>query len=522
MTVGTLKKSIKLEKTPEFDDIAADRLVLWRVSTPSEAVRNITLSSLEDDDKARMSISDKELNSVDDLKEADQLILWKVEVLAAPINERKLIVLREIEGGTELDSLDGLSTVFESQPSKKTVSIIAERPPSAVSSSLTPTAKTVPYSCIGQEIVMISEEEGRYYIKHSMDRTLMGKEATSHNGEPPRTIVEGDINKTSGQRVVTLIGPSDSGKTATVIDLAKTHSVIYCVCYDPKSVLPPDFKDPNFVTLARDFETMANKLPKPETLDDLKKNNNTLKNLAQDHHFNEQTDGEINGGIKIVAKLVVRLREYEMATARNILTHVQDKLATYLKHRRLGPVIALDEAHIAGHFILADALIAPSALLTITTDIVDAKNQVLKEYRRGFLTPLCVELSRFPAALVILGTSLSLQDEGRTYSGLGKRSNFTKITKFPTFNEEEAETMLSELIDISDCTIQHSKRRKLSDRGRFSVNVVRKLFDHNDGSWSSKQPRLEDAVSATISGFTAPLEGRARSIVRGDLTNEAK
>ncbi|KAF8924384.1 hypothetical protein BGZ58_001838, partial [Dissophora ornata] len=32
--IGSLKKLIKAEKTPRFDDIAADELTLWRVSIP--------------------------------------------------------------------------------------------------------------------------------------------------------------------------------------------------------------------------------------------------------------------------------------------------------------------------------------------------------------------------------------------------------------------------------------------------------------------------------------------------------
>ncbi|KAG0036954.1 hypothetical protein BGZ82_003403 [Podila clonocystis] len=33
-TVGTLKKLFKTEKSPEFDDVAADKLTLWRISIP--------------------------------------------------------------------------------------------------------------------------------------------------------------------------------------------------------------------------------------------------------------------------------------------------------------------------------------------------------------------------------------------------------------------------------------------------------------------------------------------------------
>ncbi|KAF9920028.1 hypothetical protein BGZ67_001615, partial [Mortierella alpina] len=35
-TVDHLKKLIKTEKTPRFDDVAADELTLWRVSIPDD------------------------------------------------------------------------------------------------------------------------------------------------------------------------------------------------------------------------------------------------------------------------------------------------------------------------------------------------------------------------------------------------------------------------------------------------------------------------------------------------------
>ncbi|KAG0247041.1 hypothetical protein BG011_002154, partial [Mortierella polycephala] len=33
-TIGDLKELIKVERTPEYDDIAADRLTLWRATIP--------------------------------------------------------------------------------------------------------------------------------------------------------------------------------------------------------------------------------------------------------------------------------------------------------------------------------------------------------------------------------------------------------------------------------------------------------------------------------------------------------
>ncbi|KAG0348935.1 hypothetical protein BGZ54_004509, partial [Gamsiella multidivaricata] len=54
-TVGDLKKAIKSEKAPEFDDVAADRLKLWRATIPidenAEEESIITLDGLDDKTK---------------------------------------------------------------------------------------------------------------------------------------------------------------------------------------------------------------------------------------------------------------------------------------------------------------------------------------------------------------------------------------------------------------------------------------------------------------------------------------
>ncbi|KAI9236737.1 MAG: hypothetical protein BYD32DRAFT_437209 [Podila humilis] len=81
-TVDHLKDLIKAKKAPEFDDIAADKLTLWRVSIP-----------------------------------------------VVPLNKRKPIVLTEVKSAVELDPTDDLSDVFEEKPPKKTIYIIVQRPP---------------------------------------------------------------------------------------------------------------------------------------------------------------------------------------------------------------------------------------------------------------------------------------------------------------------------------------------------------------------------------------------------------
>lgn len=80
-TVGQLKDAIKEKKSPEFDDIAADKLTLWRVS--------ITLG---------------------------------------PLKDRKPIILSKVESATELDPGNDISDDFEETPPKKTIHVIVQRP----------------------------------------------------------------------------------------------------------------------------------------------------------------------------------------------------------------------------------------------------------------------------------------------------------------------------------------------------------------------------------------------------------
>ncbi|KAF9944278.1 hypothetical protein BGZ65_012309, partial [Modicella reniformis] len=81
-TVDDLKEAIKTKKSPRFDDVAADELILWRVSHP---------------------------------------------VIAA--NKHQSVLLRAIDSQTELDPTDDISDVFAGKPPKKIIHIIVQRPP---------------------------------------------------------------------------------------------------------------------------------------------------------------------------------------------------------------------------------------------------------------------------------------------------------------------------------------------------------------------------------------------------------
>ncbi|KAG9063736.1 hypothetical protein KI688_003848 [Linnemannia hyalina] len=139
---------------------------------------------------------------------------------------------------------------------------------------------------------------------------------------------------------------------------------------------------------------------------------------------------------------------------------------------------------------------------------------------RGFLTPLRATLGNVRATLVVLGTSLSLQGEDNVYPAVGMRTRFHSIMRFPLFDDQDVEHVLSKLIDTSGCTIPHDKLRKLTGRAQFSVSVIRELFKLNHTNPHTKQARLEKAFDSAINLVSIQLRGRVRELLGGDTTGE--
>ncbi|KAK3805922.1 MAG: hypothetical protein J3Q66DRAFT_360046 [Benniella sp.] len=366
---------------------------------------------------------------------------------------------------------------------------------------------------------------------------LQGKEPMSDDNRTLREIVESDIGKTTDLSVVAMVGRSGSGKTATVIDLARRHFVVYCVCSSPRSLGRIDFKDRNFSTLAKDVEQMCQALSKPSSSRQRLDNDSRLKRLAGDRveleflarllflqlllnndaqltpeqFFREQT----NGGATTIGALVEKLRMFEASTIRSMLNFTQDKLAVHLNRQRQGLVVALDEAQIAESHILPREFISSNAT-NKTDELLDSKGELKEEYCRGFLTPLCAALGDVRATLVVLGTALSLQNVDHVYSAVSKRTNIHRIMQFPSFDDQEVENVLSNLIDTSSCTLPHAKRRKLTGRARFSVSVIRELFELRHIEPLCKQAKLDQALESAINQAKGELRDKVRSLLHND------
>ncbi|KAG0200817.1 hypothetical protein BGX33_010754, partial [Mortierella sp. NVP41] len=373
----------------------------------------------------------------------------------------------------------------------------------------------------------------------------LDKKARTTTGETLRSIVEDDIGAFSGNRVVAMVAPSGSGKTATVIDLAAQHFVIYCVCSTPRANVSPDFNDPNFITLAKDVEKMYmavvdEKQGNPFDIDEkvnacaserveleflarllfLQLLLNHDPDLEPRQFFREQTT---TGGASTIGTLVHKLKEYDTTTIQAMLRVTQTKLHSHLVPQRHGLVIAVDEAQVAVNDILAGKLISPTALNASSGNrdvLLDSKNQVIPDYRRGFLTPLSATLSGMRATLVILGTALSLQNAEHVHSAVAKEINFTRITDFPQFDASDVNKMISDLVDLSDCEIPPAKRRKLAGRARFSLTIIKRLIV-TDRTQISKQATLDSAVDRAIEHVKRGLRDGVRTILWHDITGQA-
>lgn len=230
------------------------------------------------------------------------------------------------------------------------------------------------------------------------------------NDETLCSIVESDIHldQSDRHRVVTMVAPSGSGKTVTVVDLARYYFVIYCVCCSSLPITAaPEFKDAKFITLTEDVEDIYNTINmKRRDSHDLKDidlamkksllgrieleflawllflqlllNNNPDLELQQ--FFREQ----INGGASIVALLVKLLRKYDTHIIRLMLSGVQKKLHSHLDPRERGLMIALDEAQVAVTHILSGKLLPPNAKGMAIDLLLDHKNLIHSRHRRGF------------------------------------------------------------------------------------------------------------------------------------------
>jgi len=115
------------------------------------------------------------------------------------------------------------------------------------------------------------------------------------------------------------------------------------------------------------------------------------------------------------------------------------------------------------------------------------------------------------ATLVILGTALSLQNADHVYSAVAKQTNDSKITDFPRFCRDVAR-MLSDLVDVKDCVIPEAKRRRLTGRARFVVDVVNRLTKPSSPG-DDKQAVLEKAIDNSIEHTLDGLRRTVRSIL---------
>ncbi|KAG0184854.1 hypothetical protein DFQ28_010344, partial [Apophysomyces sp. BC1034] len=481
--------------------------------------------------------------------DADNLTLWLVKI--PEDKEGSAIKLGELDEKEELTRPRKTMTALFPTPPDELTYILVQRP------LLNAPKITLAYENIEPELLHIAEEASRNHETHSVKQedveeyqrkalgnfykrplpygmtekniylqmlgNMLGKEPMTQDGLTLRNIVENDIDIKEFSAVA-IIGRSGSGKTATVIELAKYHFVIYIFCTDPRSRQSFTPTDRNFAKLANDVEDIYNELKKleqyrdPLALDSITKSTvaqrvnvdilarliflwtlfHKYPQLTPEQFFREQ----LNGGADTVEGLVEKLLQYDSKTIDSMLSRVEKHLMKD-HFRGRGLAIALDEAQVA-MYILEGRLISPRALRD--KNYLDSNKNVRDDARRGFLTPLCATLDIRRATLITLGTSLTLEDAEHVYSAIDKATNNFNITRFPSFNEQDQQAILTELIDISGCDIPEEKRLLLTGRPRFSIRVVERLITGNHHGQESKQKLLENAFDNTITQTKEHLE----------------
>ncbi|KAF9348650.1 hypothetical protein BGX26_012965 [Mortierella sp. AD094] len=418
-----------------------------------------------------------------------------------------LAFLQEVIKTTEkLDELADISEQFEQTPPDGKVYVIVKRPQqgtAATTATTTTTATSVSHDKINPELMDIIATARKSHQPHRVEAASVekyqrralgrffkntlpyGQTATDLNlamfgrvldMQPTATIedsrtlldiVRDDVGKTTGHWVVALVGRSGSGKAATVVDLVQHHFIIYVVCSDPNS-LTARLSGSKLQQLAQEVNAFYNKLQTPTSFQQVLDNDSMLKDLVADRvdlEFlarllfllmilemdknltpEEFFRAQMSGGISTIGNLVNALRVYDVMTIRMMLQRVQSKVAMSIGNR--GLVIAIDEAQIAEEYILPDR----------EQEITNAKLMLKREFRRGFLTPLCATLSKMRATLVVLGTSLSLANADHVYTAIGKPDNFLRIVNFPSVDQDLVEETLNRTLDLEGCVIDPVKR----------------------------------------------------------------
>ncbi|KAK3810466.1 MAG: hypothetical protein J3R72DRAFT_480919 [Linnemannia gamsii] len=519
----------------------------------SHAFKLKNIPSSDDVDDLKDAIKAKKTVAFSDI-DADQLTLLRVSI--PKVKQSSAITIDALDDKTELDEPRTIHPPAPSRASTPLPGYLSDQ-----SRPITPIQlKSVPKDHIEKELTIVLEGVNHHHITESIDpkdvessqrerlgpfykRTLpyhetatdtslvmlgleLDKQASTSDGETLHFIVKGDIGRYGDHRVVAMVAPSGSGKTATVVDLASKHFVIYCVCCISSPTISPGFKDPNFILLAEDIESMYRTVIHRNQggSQDAKAIDSEVKTLAgqrvqleflarllflqlllqnkpdlePQQFFREQT----TSGASTIGELIYKLREYDNHTIHALLDKVQTKLRSLLASKRLGLVIALDEAQVAVTGILCEKLISPSALLKNRNALFDSKNQIQSRFRRGFLTPLS-------ATLVILGTALSLQDADHVYSAIAKPTNFSRITEFPQFDDNDEVALSLCLMNLSfpkQSRIILLRRtptsRRQSGSGcvfeQFMMKVFSETFNNKPLSDWPHQPPISDMCTALV------------------------
>ena len=310
--------------------------------------------------------------------------------------------------------------------------------------------------------------------------------------------VQTAVNDISLDKHVALIARSGSGKTGTIVGLAKRFFLIYICAMGAKGgQLSSQFqRDNNSLKLEQDlyyaltnpqlvaqvepertrkiFELVSNRtrheiIGRLLFLVILLKQNSSL---TPEQFFREQISDKGRSLIQDFIQISNQINEsFIGSTISTIKKSIENTLQerSFANHKL---VWALDEAQLYIHpeiWHLRASLLAAGEYRTPQSGVPN------EDKRFGFLTPFCSEISLL-GVIVVSGASLTLSNAEQVYSAIGKQENLDVVFDFG--NCENPYQTLSQFLNLEGIKLDDIKPELESLRGRFrlAMSVICKIW----------------------------------------------
>eukprot|EP00727_Mastigamoeba_balamuthi_P012891 m51a1_g8224 putative dynein heavy chain axonemal (4742) ;mRNA; r:111319-133683 len=345
-----------------------------------------------------------------------------------------------------------------------------------------------------------------------------------------RTVVDEDRDsRMSFGNTVVLIGGPGTGKTATVVDVASKHFVVYMSA----AGLSADLPDPHYSSLARDVENIA------ATYDSMHPTNSSApatpeevwRYLQDRHHkvheaararieadlvgrlllllallrrdgcalspvafLDAQVRGVGAGAVQLAINAVWAATAGDVYNTQKLLRAVVERVVSAAEGRA-AVVLACDDMQHARRLLRGYLMDREVAFHDGDHPLLDSSGTGIREYfRRDFTSALALTLASYGLTCV-LRSSPELGVAPSYHIKIGVKSPIDWITVFPP--PEDPWALLGLLINTRGCTLSPQQLQALGSSHKLVCCVVAKLLAQRD-TIADRQQRLNYAIHEAI------------------------